>query len=244
MKLLANIAYHHNPERLPNLIRVIEAIKSYPVQADIFVDTNDPEVVGLLADQPVTVHAHTQLSHPWMLTAVHRTRIKETYKYFDWVAYFEDDMMLPKEGFVNFTERFDSMFADGLYPSFTRIETYDDKEGECTPDVNEVLPSSVWCQYAGKDYVSLPFFINYHAFWMFSTKRLKEVLTRNPGELDHIPNNGLFRESLASFPIWSLNLKPMLEFTEQGELADHCKVFHLTNNYKHGSTNIKTLFKR
>jgi hypothetical protein len=79
---------------------------------------------------------------------------------------------------------------------------------------------------------------------MFSTKRLKEVLTRNPGELDHIPNNGLYRESLASFPIWSLNLKPMLEFTEQGELADHCKVFHLTNNYKHGSRDIKTIFKR
>jgi len=64
MRLLANIAYHHNSERIPNLIRVIEAIKSYPVQADIFVDTNDPEVVGLLADQPVTVHAHTQLAHP------------------------------------------------------------------------------------------------------------------------------------------------------------------------------------
>jgi hypothetical protein len=79
---------------------------------------------------------------------------------------------------------------------------------------------------------------------MFSVKRLKEVLTRSPEELDKIPDNGLFRESLASFPIWSLGLKPMLEFTEQGELAEHCKVFHLTNNYKHGSTNIKTLFKR
>jgi hypothetical protein len=36
----------------------------------------------------------------------------------------------------------------------------------------------------------------------------------------------------------------MLEFTEQGELADHCKVFHLTNNYKQGSRDIKTIFKR
>ncbi len=41
MKLLANIAYHHHPNRVENLTKVIEAIKSYPVQAEIFVDTND-----------------------------------------------------------------------------------------------------------------------------------------------------------------------------------------------------------
>ena len=43
MKFLANIAYHHHPNRVENLTKVIEAIKSYPVQAEIFVDTNDPQ---------------------------------------------------------------------------------------------------------------------------------------------------------------------------------------------------------
>jgi hypothetical protein len=70
------------------------------------------------------------------------------------------------------------------------------------------------------------------------------VLSRNPQALQVIPNNGLYRESLASLPIWSLELKPMLEMTEQGELADHCKVYHLSNNYRDNSRNIKEIFKR
>jgi hypothetical protein len=131
-----------------------------------------------------------------------------------------------------------------LYPSFTRIETYPDKEGEFSPDITFNLTPNMWREWNGKTYASLPYYINYHAFWMFSTKRLAEVLSRNPQALQMIPNNGLYRESLASMPIWSLELKPMLEMHENGELADHCKVYHLTNNYSNQSRDIKQIFKR
>ena len=244
MKLLANIAYHHHPNRVENLTKVIEAIKSYPLQSDIFVDTNDPQAAQELAYLPVTFHAHTGMGHPWELTSKHRNRIAEVYQHFDWVAYFEDDMMLPKEGFVNFTQQFDAMFEDNLYPSFTRIETYPDKEGEFSPDITFNLTPNMWREWNGKTYASLPYYINYHAFWMFSTKRLAEVLSRNPQALQMIPNNGLYRESLASMPIWSLGFAPMLEMDKNGELADHCKVYHLTNNYSNQSRDIKEIFKR
>ena len=184
------------------------------------------------------------MGHPWELTSKHRHRIAEVYQHFDWVAYFEDDMMLPREGFVNVTKQFDPMFEDNLYPSFTRIETYPNREGEFSPDISFNLTPNMWREWNGKTYASLPYYINYHAFWMFSTKRLAEVLSRNPQALQMIPNNGLYRESLASMPIWSLELKPMLEMTEQGELADHCKVYHLTNNYSNQSRDIKEIFKR
>jgi len=59
-----------------------------------------------------------------------------------------------------------------------------------------------------------------------------------------IPNNGLYRESLAFLPIWSLGLNPMLEMDDNGELVDHCKVYHLTNNYQGQSRDIKQIFRR
>ena len=226
------------------MIKVIDAITTYPVQATIFVDTNDPQAAIELAHLPVYVHVHTNMGHPWELTNKHRGRIAEVYQHFDWVAYFEDDMMLPKEGFVNFIEQFDPMFEANLYPSFTRIETYPDREGEFSPDISFNLTPNMWREWNGKAYASPPFCNNYHAFWMFSTKRLTEVLSRNPQALQMIPNNGLYRESLASLPIWSLGLSPMLEMDENGELADHCKVYHLTNNYENVSMDIKAIFRR
>jgi len=42
------------------------------------------------------------------------------------------------------------------------------------------LTPNMWREWNGKTYVSLPYYINYHAFWMFSTKRLAEILGRNP----------------------------------------------------------------
>jgi len=76
MKLLANIAYHHHPNRVENLTKVIEAIKSYPVQSEIFVDTNDPQAAQELAHLPVTFHAHTAMGHPWELTSKHRQGLR------------------------------------------------------------------------------------------------------------------------------------------------------------------------
>ena len=76
MKLLANIAYHHHPNRVENLTKVIEAIKSYPVHSDIFVDTNDPQAAQELAHLPVTFHTHTAMGPPWELTSKHATGLQ------------------------------------------------------------------------------------------------------------------------------------------------------------------------
>jgi hypothetical protein len=102
----------------------------------------------------------------------------------------------------------------------------------------------MWRDWNGKTYASIPFCNNYHAFWMFSTKRLAEVLSRNPQALQMIANTDLYRESMASLPIWSLGFAPMLEMDENGELMDHCKVYHLTNNYANVSKDIKQIFRR
>jgi hypothetical protein len=69
------------------------------------------------------------------------------------------------------------------------------------------------------------------------------VLTSNHEALNVVFNNALYRESMASFPIWDLGLTAMVELNEEGWIADHCKVYHLTNNYEFQSVNLNDIFE-
>jgi hypothetical protein len=243
MKLLANIAFHYDAARVDNLIKVVSAIVSYPVAVDIFIDTNDDTAGQVLSYLPATFVVHQNMRHPFELTSMHRDRIAKMHQDYDWVAYFEDDMMLGKDAFINFTKQFDIMFSEGLYPSFVRVERYAGKDGQFTPDITSKVHKDAIKEWNGRKYMSLPYFINYHAFWMFSSKAMGKVLTSNHEALNVVFNSALYRESMASFPIWDLGLTPMVELNEEGRIADLCKVYHLTNNYEFQSVNLNDIFQ-
>ena len=172
MKLLVNIAHHYEPSRQANLIKVIRAIESYGVDATIYIDTNHPQLSFDLQDERVSVVWHKRMSHPFDLTAKHRIRIDESYQHFDAVAYFEDDMMLPAAGFEYWRTNFDAMHADGFYPSFVRVENYDGVEGDFTPDIVYPLNAEMEVKYDSRRFVALPYHINYHAFWIMTSKAI------------------------------------------------------------------------
>jgi hypothetical protein len=243
MKLLVNIAHHYEPSRQDNLRKVIRAIESYGVDATIYIDTNHPQLSSDLQDERVSVVWHKRMSHPFDLTAKHRIRIDESYQHFDAVAYFEDDMMLPAAGFEYWRTNFDAMHADGFYPSFVRVENYDGVEGDFTPDIVYPLNAEMEVKYDSRRFVALPYHINYHAFWIMTSKAIAALKEETSYALFASVDNGLFREEMASLPIWKCGLQAMVQLTDSGNVAEHCKVYHLTNNYQGASHNLTDVFR-
>lgn len=215
MKLLACIASHNPEERKSYLFRIINVLSIYNMDVDIILDVNKQfEMEGVKE-----VCVHTDLPHPYMLTWCHREHIKTHISEYDWFMYLEDDMWISPENFMHYTENFNLLW-DKYVPSFVRIETFN--EEKYITDVTSYESSKSIFSYKGKQWIELS--NPYHAFWIMSREALISSMPSNFKRLE------TWRELAASFPMWELKKKPIVEIKD-GQINPLCYSFHLPNNY-------------
>lgn len=243
--LLVCLAFHYNESRITYLKRVVDELTSYDTSVDVIVDTNSIESLNLnfLKAKNISVVVQSDLNHPYYLTACHRNHMIKKIEEYEWFAYMEDDMLLTKDNFFAYKEKFSELWPNYV-PGFVRIETYDNEGDRYTPDIMIPITNNMEVSVKGKRYVLMPFHYNYHAFWILSNSALKDSI-KDIGENEFlkIPSRAEVREELASFPIWTLNKPCLLSVNDSGELDETCISYHLSNNYSHSSKKIKDIWR-
>ncbi len=232
MKLLVCIAAHYVPERIKYLERVLENLKTYQCEIDIIVDSNtgdwkseyfqciNPERANKIEYIP-----HGGFSHPFNLTQIHREHFKRELNNYDWMMYLEDDMLVSWENFLEYTKKFNFLWPNYV-PSFIRIE---EKEGkQYISDVTEHYKINEIIKIEGREFIALPFPQHYHAFWIAPTWVLKQTIDK---KFTKLHDN---RESAASYLMWELQKKGLLEIMKKNEkyqIKEDCYSWHLPSNY-------------
>lgn len=223
MKLLVCIAAHYAPERIKYLEQVLSALIEYKCDVDVIIDTNDFNF-PLIDSASHKRFVHPNLAHPFHLTQMHRQHFKEQIENYDWFMYLEDDMLVPWDNFLSYTEKFEMLWPM-FVPSFFRIE---ERGGEqYVSDVIQKHPPQ-YIQLGDKFYFEFPFPQNYHAFWIASKQALKETITNKFTKLHDS------RERAASYFNWELNKPALVEIElihSKWQIKEDCFAYHLPNNY-------------
>jgi hypothetical protein len=215
-KLLVCIAFHYIPDRIGQLMKVIDRLTTYNMDVHVIVDSNSS--FSLPERNEVVICTHS-LSHPYHLAWMHRKHFKENIHEYDWFMYLEDDMDVPYENFNEYVSNFEMLWNLNCVPSFVRIEEYNNKK--FVTDVTSVQKLQK-VMIGNKEFVSLS--QPYHAFWIMPKKELLSTLSSN------FVRTELSRENAASYPMWELGRKPLVR-VENDRISPLCYSFHLTNNY-------------
>ena len=241
--LLICIAFHYSRDRIKYVYELINNFNNnYKCSFDIIIDTNlivhhtDP---GFTLMENVTICEHKDLTHPFHLTWMHRKHIKENIDNYDNFAYFEDDILLPYENYLNYIDNFKLLFPR-FVPAMIRIE---EKGGEqFVTDIIEQQQATDLLSAGGREFTQLKPPNNYNGFWIMPAKELKETMLTT---FDRVHES---REHAASYVAWELQKPTMVEI-ENGVVSEKCYSYHLPNNYamspesKHAKLNPKQIFK-
>lgn len=228
-RLLVCICFHYSYDRISILEKVIEILSDYKMKVDVIIDTNQTGLNLSKNDIIKQISVNDNLEHPYNLTFMHRKHIIENIDSYDWFMYLEDDMGLPFENFLEFTENFYSLWPNYV-PSFVRIETFN--QIDYVVDVIQTKNLNNLIKIKEKYYVDLSngrqnITHAYHAFWIMPKKELKETM--------NTIKNGFFRVSIdrewaASFTNWELEKIPLVRI-ENNKISKLCYSYHLSNNY-------------
>lgn len=245
--LLICIAAHYNPDRIKYLTQVLDSIsKEYECEYDIIIDTNSYQLEQELVGINVEIFVNNNLQHPFHLTQMHRQHMKDHLENYDNFMYIEDDMWVPYENYLQYLNKFKTLFPLGYVPSFVRIEMKDDKE--FISDVTEQyrINESTLVDIYGYKFVSFRFPYNYHAFWIMPSKELKETMV--PDFFIRLHDS---RESAASYINWELQKTPLIEINKIEDkyfIDESCYSYHIPNtyvlmeNYPNGKIKLKDIF--
>ncbi len=215
--LLICIAFHYDSERIQYLQKVLDNfLHNFKCSHDIIIDTNSSKFTD---NTNIKFYSHNNLSHPFHLTWKHREHFKREIDNYENFAYFEDDMLIPYENYLNYLENFESLWAERSVPSFVRIE---EKDGEqfLTDQTKQQKKDII--KIGDKGFVNLIY--PYCACWIMPAKELKETM------IDNFVRVHESRETAASYPMWELNKIPLVEI-ENGQISKKSYAYHIANNY-------------
>ena len=135
-KILICIAFHYNQSRIGYLQRVISSYLQFnDYDIDIILDTNSDESTTAVAELPLpagktlTIKQWTlsELDNdPFRLTWTHRQHIAAKSEQYDYYVYTEDDILLPYENFLFWTQQEVELWQQDLLPGFLRVEQHPD----------------------------------------------------------------------------------------------------------------------
>lgn len=258
LKILICIAshyYQHNCDDFENIQSMSEKLTAfnnklndmftcfdeffyYSKYVTIFVDTNSKETEkSFLENYPnynryknnIKFFVHSNLENSFDLTWKHREHMRNEIDNYDWFLYSENDMLITKENFYNFVNKFSKLHIYNIIPSFIRVETLkgDLYISDCIY-INTFTKQEL-ITIDGELYVKLN--NPYHAFWLLPQYFLKHhinddlFVTRKSDYFDanHFPELG------ASYPMWQLGMIPVVELNKDYKICEHCYSFHLNN---------------
>ena len=222
-KLLISIPHHFNPERIEYLNSILRRFLSYRIDTTIFIDTNSSDtILALPNDERIRIHIHKQLKHPFHLTWFHRQYMQNYIDEFDYFMYIEDDIDLPFENFVEYSNNFALLWPKYI-PSFIRIEEKDNTQYVVDQQKAQKIDKSMIVQTNNKKFILLQ--RPYHAFWIMPQKELKQTIDKN------FVKYNICREMAASYPIQELKKTPLVMLDKSDKISSLCYSYHLPNTY-------------
>jgi hypothetical protein len=242
LNLLVCISFHYSFEKFPYLINVLDNfLKNYP-ESKIIIDTNSTEskekIFEFRSDSRFEVFVHQCLKHPFHLAWMHRKHIRKNLDNYDVFMYVEDDMLVPKENYLNYLHVFDLMWPNYI-PSFVRTEEKDGILYCADSFVRTKINSYDIVEIRGRKFVTLD--NPYHAFWIMPQKALKESVNDNFERI--YDGKGWVREIAASYglrpgsnkktnwPSYDVQKKGLVEVDKKMQVSTLCHSKHLTNKY-------------
>lgn len=242
-RLLVCIAFHYAEHRIDYLRMVVSELEKYEFDKRIMVDTNSNEThnIDFLKKENIDVCVHESLSHPYLLTSVHRIHIANNVDNYDWFMYVEDDMVIPYENFLRYKEKFKELWPTYV-PGFVRVEQYTGPESDkFSPDIMIEINNNMVVEVNGKRYVNMPYHYNYHAFWILPKSALIECVEKIG--IDSFLEVTENRERSASFVIWVMNVPCLLSIDDSGKLDKSCLSYHTPNNYPHSARRLEDIWR-
>lgn len=232
MKLLICIAFHYDMSRLSYLKKILDTFtQTYDKHFDckIVIDSNNSftsDFINTYFEQfkeYIQVCIHTNLSHPFHLTWMHRKYMADNIDNYDLFMYIEDDIDVPVENFKNFLHNYDILWPTYI-PGFIRVEYRNNYEINTDNDRTTYISHSDIIDVGNKFFVSLQ--NQYHGFWILKQKDLKDNINNR---FVHVSEK---REDASSFPHRQLGKRTLLEVDiDTSSIKTICHCIHLPNNY-------------
>ena len=130
MKVVYNIVFYYNENRIVYLLKIINEIKKYKYKTDIFIHTNKNFLINNLIkyDNKLTLVLHDLSKiNPHKLTFLAKNHIKNFINDYDIFIYSEDDILIYNESFNYWLNYKDICFKNKYNIGFLRIEYLDNK---------------------------------------------------------------------------------------------------------------------
>jgi hypothetical protein len=233
-KLLVSIPFHFAPERIGYFKRAalcyLQTYINYNVS--LAVDTNSEQgadaILLTLNDfrDKITISIHNSLEHPHHLTWAHRRRFVNEINNYDFFMYAEDDIHVPYESFTNYIHNFSILWPNYI-PGFIRLVK---KSG--TYRVSDFPRETVlrkWQIIRRQNKIFYPLEFPYHGFWIMPQKQLKKAINNEFIKIKGEKESKIIlcREWAASFPMWQLKKKAVVELNKDYHVSSNCYSYHL-----------------
>lgn len=253
MKIIYNIAFYFNEDRIIYLLKIINEIKKYKYETDIYIHTNKNFQINNMInyDNKLKIILHDLSNiNPKKLTWLAKTFMKKFVNNYDIFIYSEDDILIYNESFNYWLNYKDICFQNNYNLGFLRIEYL---------DINNIYLTDISSSFDNPQFKfinNIKFLVNdkntYYACWIYDKNIMKKFINSeyfkkqklnlknktydiraSQGIGYHAKNMDYFKETL--IPLNGIN-----------QINNNCYIHHLPNNYikkdsKYGKLLIKDL---
>jgi hypothetical protein len=241
--LIVTIAYHYDKDRFKWLRKTLGALEKVSfAHVTIVVTTNDIKSMKLLSTLKsksvgIVTLINSNLTHPHLLTWVHREVFYACLESYDYFMYLEDDLEVSESQIKYLIYWNNSLIPYGLLPALIRIEWCTLNNSWNVTDMNLsslILPSIV---RIGKIGTFVAFQKHYQGLYLYSRSQMYELYSFQPVHYKPDPLKVGARE-LANEALTYIN-SPIESFSrmvipldpKQNMMPLSAFVHHMPNNY-------------
>lgn len=233
MKITKHITFFYNESRIAYINRIINETNNYEIPTDIFIHTNNKELTICIFDEytngsiNIITHDLTNV-HPFFLSWSYRDLMSSQKDDYDIFIYIEDDMLVPYNAIKYWLEYNERLIELNYNLGFVRIEVEDGIEYIVDlPGVK--LDTTIILQ-------DIEFCVNnknpYCAFWIYNKNEFARFVSSEYYDIRNITHYNIREASaigLHGIPRYWYHdtVIPIINH----KLTDHCKIYHMQNNY-------------
>lgn len=239
MKITKHITFYFLEERICYINRIIEFTNDYKYETDIFIHTNNPNLVvkslSPYVNGSIKIICHDLSDiHPFCLAWMCRDLLYKQQNDYDIFMYIEDDILVPNTAIEYWLENHEKLIEMNYNLGFVRIEIENNIEY-----ITDLLCEHFDCIIEGvngKNYC-----VNnkntYCAFWIYNKKEFNKFANNKVYNLDVLKISQCTYYSIREASAFGLHnpLIPWYKTTliplENNKLIEDCKIYHMPNNY-------------
>jgi hypothetical protein len=239
MRIAKHIIFHYLEERISFVNTIINEINNYKISTDIFIHTNNLEL-DINYFIPYTngcieiIHHDMTNQDPYSLPVKCKDLLKEQRDDYDIFMYMEDDILVPYTTIEYWLKYHPLLLKNNCNLGFFRIEIKNDEEY-----ITDLQGTKLrYFTTINEQQYCINNTNPYCAFWIYNKTEFNRFVDSKYYDNTNIIGYNL-RESIAiglhgiSTNWYKYTLIPI----ENNMLHQHCKIYHMSNNYVNDDTN-------